>query len=160
MAYALDPVDDGFFATAPIVVPTTVELDADPGRVWDALGSDEMWSWAPIIDRLEWRTPRPLSGTPIRRLRLAGLATIEEEFYRWEAPRRATFRVTHTTRPILRGLAEDFKLDPLDDGRRTRLTWTMALRPKGDLSPAAGRRIAGAIAPGNAFGLAGIRKIL
>jgi len=160
MAYALDPVDDGFFAKAPIVVPTAVELDADPGRVWEALGSDEMWSWAPIIDRVEWITPRPLSGTPIRRLRLAGLTTIEEEFYRWDAPRWATFRVTHTTRPVLRGLAEDFKLDPLDDGRRTRLTWTMALKPNRDLSPAAGRRIANAIAPGNAFGLAGIRKIL
>jgi hypothetical protein len=160
MAYALDPADDAFFATAPIVVPTTVELDADPGRVWDALGSDLMWSWAPIIDRVQWITPRPLSGTPIRRLRVAALATIEEEFYRWEAPRRATFRVTHTTRPILRGLAEDFKLDPLDDGGRTRLTWTMALKPNGDLSPAAGRRIAKAIAPGNAFGLSGLRKIV
>ena len=159
MTYALDPIDDSFFDTAPIVVPATVELDAPPQRVWDALGSDEMWSWAPIIDRLRWITPRPLSGTPVRRLRLLGLVTIEEQFYRWEEPRRATFRVTQSTRPLLRGLAEDFLLEELPGGR-TRLTWTMALAPKGDVPPAAARALRKLLAPGAAIAISGIRKIL
>jgi hypothetical protein len=157
MTYALDPIDDTFFDTAPIVVPATIELDAPPQRVWDALGSDAMWSWAPVIDRLQWMTP--LNGVPVRRLRLAGLATIEEEFYRWEEPYRATFRVTRSTRPLLHGLAEDFVLEALPGGR-TRLTWTMALAPKGPVGPVLGRALARLIAPGNAIGIAGLRKIL
>jgi hypothetical protein len=157
MTYALDPIDDSFFDTAPIVVPATVELDAPPQRVWDALGSGEMWSWAPIIDRLQWLPP--LNGTPVRRLRLFGLATIEEEFYRWEEPRRATFRVRESTRPLLRGLAEDFVLEELPGGR-TRLTWTMALAPKGSVPPALGRALSRLLASGNTLAIGGLRKIL
>src|SRR5436190_1459103 len=116
MAYALKPIDDSWFETAPLVVPAAVELDAPVERVWEALGSDAMWSWAPIIDRVQWTTPRPHAAGSIRRLRLLGFNTLEEEFYRWETNRRATFRVTHQTRQLFTGLAEDFLLEPLSGG--------------------------------------------
>jgi len=131
MAYKLPLIDDAFFATAPLVVPAVVDLDAPPARVWEVLGSDEMWSWAPIVDELVWLTSRPQTVGATRRLRLFKVNTIEEEFYRWDEGRRATFRVTRQTRPMLEGLAEDFLLDRLDGGARTRLTWTMAIAPKG-----------------------------
>ena len=47
MAYTLKPVDDTFFDEAPVVIPAVVELDATTEQVWEALGSDAMWSWAP-----------------------------------------------------------------------------------------------------------------
>src|SRR4051794_10364458 len=112
MAYELPPIDDAFFTSAPSVVPASVDLDAPPAHVWEALGSDAMWSWAPVIDGVTWLTPHGAGA--IRRLRLLRVNTIEEEFYRWEEGRRATFRVTRQTRPLLNGLAEDFVLDPLD----------------------------------------------
>ena len=56
MTYTLKPIDDAFFETAPIVIPATLELKAPPEHVWEALGSDAMWSWAPIIDQLVWTT--------------------------------------------------------------------------------------------------------
>jgi hypothetical protein len=155
MAHALEPIDDSFFDTAPTVVPVVVELPNAPEQVWEALGSDEMWSWAPVIDQLTWLTPRPLAEGCVRRLRLAHLATLEEEFYRWEAPHRATFRVTKVSRKLFSGLAEDFVLDPLPGGG-TKLTWTMAIAPTlalpGFMKPA--------LAKGNAFGISGIKKIL
>src|SRR3954447_9336249 len=135
MAHSLPVIDDAFFQSAPLVVPAAVELDATPAQVWDALGSDAMWSWAPIIDQLVWLSPRPQTVGAVRRLRLLRLTTIEEEFYRWEPARRATFRVTRQSRRLLDGLAEDFLLDPLDGGRRTRLTWTMAVAPRGLPAP-------------------------
>ena len=153
MSSALAPIDDAFFERAPIVIPSVVELDAPRERVWEALGSDQMWSWFPAVDQLQWLTPQGPGA--IRRLRLAHLTTIDEEFYRWEEPRRATFRVTRSTRPLLKGLAEDFLLEELP-GDRTRLTWTMALDPK---LPGAGL-LKPALAKGNQQAIAGIKKIL
>jgi hypothetical protein len=84
--------------------------------------------------------------------------TIDEEFYRWDHERRATFRVTRQSRRLLDGLAEDFRLDPLDGGTRTRLTWTMAIALRG--VPAPPKALLPALAKGNAAAIGGIRKIL
>jgi hypothetical protein len=158
MPYTLPEIDDSFFDEAPIVVPASVDLDASPAQVWEALGSDQMWSWAPIIDRLVWVTPRPQAPGAIRHLRLVKAVTIEEEFYRWEVGRRATFRVTQQSRRFFDGLAEDFLLEP--KGAGTRLTWTMAVAPRGLPGAAGARRLAPALAKGNAAAIGGIRKIL
>jgi hypothetical protein len=151
--YPVRPVDDSFFETAPLVVKTAVDYEATPGEVWAALGSDEMWSWLPLLDRLRWTTPRGEGG--VRILRVARAFEIEERFYRWEEGRRATFHVVSSTRPVLDALAEDFLLDPTPDG--TRLTWTMALEPKG---PRNLGWLAPLLAPGNKVAISGLKKIL
>ena len=156
MTYALPEIDDRFLIEAPLVVPAIVELAATPEQVWEALGSDAMWSWAPIIDQLEWITPRPQAPGAIRRLRLLKAVTIEEEFYRWEAPHRATFRVTRQSRRLFDGLAEDFLVEATPGG--SRLTWTMAVAPR--RLPAGAARLVPVLAKGNAAAIGGIRKIL
>lgn len=158
MAYALKPIGDEWFHEAPLVIPASVELDAPAERVWEALGSDAMWSWAPIIDQVQWTTPRPHAAGSIRRLRLLGLNTIEEEFYRWDVNQRATFRVTFQTRPFFEGLAEDFLLEPLSGGARTRLTWTMAQGLRG--IPAPPKAIIPLLSKANAAAIGGIKTIL
>lgn len=156
-AYPLRPVDDSFLDEAPIVVRSTVGLDATPSQVWAALGSDEMWGWLPIIDNLEWRSPEPKAAGSIRRLRLGKVLTVDEEFYRWDVDRRATFRVVGQSRRMLDGLIEDFVLTPTAKG--TDLTWTMAVSPiKGrglPLSP-----LGKLLAPGNTVAISGIKKLL
>jgi hypothetical protein len=159
MTYTLKPIDDAFFETAPIVIPAVLELDAPPQRVWEALGSDEMWSWAPIIDQLVWTTGRPQTVGAVRRLRLFRSVTIEEEFYRWDVGRRATFRVVEQSRRLFDGLAEDFLLEP-GVGGGTRLTWTMAVAPRGLPGAALVGRLAPVLARGNALAIGGIKKIL
>jgi carbon monoxide dehydrogenase subunit G len=156
-AYPLRPVDDSFLDEAPIVVRSTVRLDASPSEVWRALGSDEMWSWLPVIDRLEWRSPEPKAVGSIRRLRLGHVLTVDEEFYRWDVDRRATFRIVGQSRRMLDALIEDFLLEPT--ARGTDLTWTMAVSPlKGrglPLSP-----LGVLLRPGNTVAIGGIKKIL
>jgi hypothetical protein len=66
--------------------------------------------------------------------------------------------VTRQTRPMLDGLAEDFLLDPLDGGARTRLTWTMAIGVKG--LPAPPKALLPGLVRGNAAAIGGIRKLL
>jgi hypothetical protein len=158
MTYTLPLIDDAFFQDAPIVIPATIDLAATPEQVWEALGSDAMWSWAPIIDQVRWITPRPHAPGAIRRLRLLQAVTIEEDFYRWEAPYRATFRVTQQSRRLFDGLAEDFVVEAAGSG--TRLTWTMAVAPRGLPGAAAVGRLAPLLAKGNAAALGGIVKIL
>jgi hypothetical protein len=157
MAYKLKPADDAFLTDAPLVVPAVVELDATAEQVWDALGSEAMWSWAPIIDQVTWITPRPHAAGATRRLRLLKAVTIEEEFYRWDVGRRATFRVTQQTRRLFDGLVEDFLLEP-GTGGGTRLTWTMAMAPRG--LPAPPKALLSALIKGNAAAIGGLRKIL
>jgi Polyketide cyclase / dehydrase and lipid transport len=158
MTYTLKPIDDAFFETAPIVIPATLELAAPVEQVWEALGSDAMWSWAPIIDQLVWTTGRPQTVGAMRRLRLFRSVTIEEEFYRWDVGRRATFRVVEQSRRLFDGLAEDFLLEP-GVGGGTRLTWTMAVAPRLPGAAFAGR-LAPVLARGNALAIGGIKKIL
>lgn len=156
-AYPLRHVDDAFLQDAPLVVSSTVQLQADPSRVWAALGSDEMWSWLPVVDRLEWRSPKPYEVGSIRRLRLGKLVTVDEEFYRWDVDRRATFRVVGQSRKVLDALIEDFVLVPKDGG--TALTWTMAVSPlKGRGLPLG--LLAPVLKPGNTVALGGIKKLL
>jgi Polyketide cyclase / dehydrase and lipid transport len=159
MTHPVRPVDDSFFETAPLVIPVTVELDAPPAAVWEALGSDRMWSWLPVLDRLRWLSARPLSEGAVRVLRIARLSTIEEHFYRWEDERRATFHVVSQTRPLLDALAEDFVLEPTAGGG-TRLTWTMAVAPKLPVPAWLARLLVPLLAPGNRIAIGGIRRIL
>jgi uncharacterized protein YndB with AHSA1/START domain len=156
-ATPLRPVDDELLTTAPLIVRSAVRLDAPPSRVWEALGSDEMWSWFPVIDRLAWQTPGPHAAGSVRRLRLGRFLTVDEEFYRWDVDRRATFRIVSQSRPVLDALIEDFLLEPAGSG--TTLTWTMAVSPlKGRGLPLG--LLAPVLRPGNTAAIAGIRKIL
>jgi carbon monoxide dehydrogenase subunit G len=159
MTHPVRPVDDSFLETAPLVIPATVELDAPPTAVWEALGSDRMWSWLPVLDRLRWLSARPLSEGAVRVLRVARLLTIEEHFYRWEDERRATFHVVGQSRPVLAALAEDFVLQPTANGG-TRLTWTMALEPRVSVPAWLARLLVPLLKPGNRIAIGGIRKIL
>ncbi len=156
-SYALRPVDDAFLDDAKLVIRSSVDLTASPSQVWEALGSDRMWSWLPLIDRLEWLTPRPHEAGCVRRLRLGRFLTVDEEFYRWDVDRRATFRVTAQSRNLLDGLIEDFLLDPSGDG--TRLTWTMALTPRRGRSLPLGL-LAPLLRPGNTVAIGGIKTLL
>ena len=38
--------------SAPLVARATVALPNTPQQVWDALASEQMWSWMPVIDNL------------------------------------------------------------------------------------------------------------
>jgi hypothetical protein len=157
-AHPVEAVGDDYLVNAPLVIKVAVDLDAPAADVWEALGSDRMWSWLPILDQLRWLTPRPLTEGAVRTLRIGRLFTVEEHFYRWDPERRATFHVTSASRPLLNALAEDFLLQPTPSGG-TRLTWTMALGPR---VPGARllRFLVPLLRPGNKLALAGIKKIL
>jgi hypothetical protein len=129
MPKTLRPIDDDFFDTAALVVPVTFDLPNSPKQVWAALASDEMGSWMGILDRAQWVSPRPLGPGPRRTVRLLRLITLHEDWYTWNEPHRAAFRVDAISIPVVSGWAEDFQLGPLPDGG-TRMTYRMALESR------------------------------
>ncbi|MFD6104279.1 SRPBCC family protein [Nocardia salmonicida] len=126
MARTLAPIGDEFLTTASLILSAHLDLPHTPEQVWEALGSDGMGSWMAILDRVTWHSPRPFAVGARRSARLARLITLHEQYYRWDAPRRASFRVTAINFPLVRGWAEDFLVEP-HAGGGTRLTWTMAI---------------------------------
>lgn len=157
-AHPIRRVDEQFLRTAPIVVTAKTDLDATPAQVFGALGSDEMWSWVPVLDKLRWVTPRPLGEGAIRTLRIGKAVEVEEEFFIWEPDRRATFCVISASRPAMKALAEDFVVEPTSRG--TRLTWTMAVEPGLPGAAGLGKVLGPLLAPGNRFAIGGIKKII
>lgn len=126
MPRQLTPVHDEFLATAPLVLTASAELDHSAEQIWEALTGDDAGQWTGSFARATWRSPRPLTVGALRTIRLFRVITIEEEYYRWDFPHRATFRVTSINVPLVSGWAEDLQLERRDGGG-TRVTLTMAL---------------------------------
>ena len=80
-------------------------------------------------DRAQWTSTRPLGPGARRTVRLLRLITPHEEWYAWNEPHRAAFRVDAISVPVVSEGAEDFQLEPLPDGG-TRLTYRMALESR------------------------------
>lgn len=125
----LAPVGDDFLTTAGLILRASADLPHSAEQIWAALTSDEMGSWTGPFATATWRSARPLATGARRSIRVLRLIKIEEEYYRWEEPHRATFRVTSINAPIVSGWAEDVLLERREGGG-TRLTLTMALDNK------------------------------
>ncbi|MBJ7328494.1 MAG: SRPBCC family protein [Solirubrobacteraceae bacterium] len=158
LAHPVRRVDEQFLRNAPLVITASVDLDASPDAVFEALGSDEMWSWVPVLDKLRWITPRPLGEGSVRILRIGKAVEVEEDFFIWEEGRRAAFTVVSASKKAFDALAEDFVVEPTSRG--TRLTWTMAVDPGRPLPGPLRKALPKILGPGNKFALSGIKKII
>lgn len=129
--YALEPADESFFRTAPIVHRYPVKLPVPPERVWESIASEASLSgWRGLhVPRLTWTSPRPFGiGTTREVVLPLGAMTVRERFFRWDEGKGYSFYVEAANRPLLERFAEDYVVEP--DGDGTLLTWTIALEPK------------------------------
>src|SRR4051812_24019881 len=108
MPRTLTPIDDTFLHTAGLALTASIDLPHSPEQVWEALTGDTMGSWMSVIDRSAWLSPHPRTAGARRTVRIARIVVLDEDYYRWEAPHRATFRVTGINLPVVSGWAEDF----------------------------------------------------
>ncbi|TAM84917.1 MAG: SRPBCC family protein [Jatrophihabitans sp.] len=128
--YDLEPVDETFFDTATHVHSYPVDLPVPPERLWESLTSDRaLADWGLGLSRLEWTSPRPFGIGTTREVVLPLRAmAVRERFFRWEEGRRTSFYGVATNRPLLRGFAEDYRVEPAPGG--CRFTWTIAVQPR------------------------------
>jgi hypothetical protein len=127
--HSLQPVDESFFTTAPIVHRYPVRLAVPPERVWESIASQRsLADWGLGVRRLTWTTPRPYGVGTTREVVLPLAAmTVREQFFRWDEGKGYSFFVTEANRPGVRRFAEDYVIEP--DGSGSVFTWTIALDP-------------------------------
>ncbi len=106
----------------------TVDIDAPPEAVFSVLKDPDSWPrWFKAIDKVTWTSPLPLAEKATRTVRLGPLS-VDEYFFLWEENQRYAFCFTKTNLPFVKALVEDYRLEPLANGR-TRFTYTVAYDP-------------------------------
>jgi hypothetical protein len=105
-----------------------VELDAPPAKVFAIFEDGESWpKWFRAIRKVQWTSNKPYGVGTTRTVWLT-LATLDEQFFRWEADRRFSFYLTGLSMPLAHALAEDYLLEEIAPGR-TRFTYSVAIEP-------------------------------
>lgn len=122
------PVDEGFFASAPVRVSDTFEIPRPASEVWGELTSDRALHWCRALN-VSWTSPRPFGVGTKRRVKiLGGIIAVDEHYFIWEEGRRHAFYVESANLPMFKRLAEDYIVEP-DGENACRFTWKAALEP-------------------------------
>lgn len=126
--YELDPVDEGFFESAPMRWRVGLELAASPDEVWAGLTAPHPLSWCRALSDVHYTSDAPYGAGTTREARVLGTYRMREEFFRWdEAERRKSFHTTAGTLPLFSAFAEDYHVLPFDGG--SKLVWSFAFAP-------------------------------
>lgn len=128
--FSLEPVDESFFSSAPVVLSESFEIDRPATSVWDDLASDQPLSWCRILGNgIEWTSPRPFGvGTTRTANALKGLSSICEHFFIWDEGSRQAFYAVEAAAPLFKRFAEDYQVEPQGENACT-FTWTVAYEP-------------------------------
>jgi hypothetical protein len=127
--FALRPVDESFFESAPEVQVGTFDIARPASEVWSELVADGALSFCRSLRGARWTSPRPFGvGTTRTMPALYGLLVVDEVYFRWEEGRRHSFYVERASLPMFRSLAEDYLVDEVAPDA-CRFTWTLAMAP-------------------------------
>ena len=125
------PETVAFTATAPVRASAVREVSGTPDEVFAVLADAEGWTnWFPGLRSAGWTSQGP-HGVGSTRTVTVGPLQVEEEFIVWEPGRRFGFTFTGTNLPGTRAGVELVELVPVDDGRRTRVSYTLSAEPVG-----------------------------
>jgi hypothetical protein len=128
MASKLQPVDEGFFTSAPSRYAETFAIARPAAEVWAELVSEKPLDWCRALS-IRWTSARPFGvGTTREAKVLGGALKVQEHFFVWEEGRRYAFYVTEANLPLFKSVAEDYVVEPDGEGR-CRFTWTLAVAP-------------------------------
>jgi hypothetical protein len=127
--FGCEPVDESFFATAPVRMRARFEVARAAAEVWGELTGERPLHWCRILQQVEWTSPRPFGVGTTREVKaLWGASLLREYYFRWEEGRRHSFYVVEMSAPLARRFAEDYLVEPTGEGS-CRFTWTIAFEP-------------------------------
>jgi hypothetical protein len=127
--FKCQPVDETFFAEAPMRLRAGFEIPRPAAAVWADLTGESPLHWCRILNDVSWTSPRPFGVGTTREVKaLGGANKLREHYFLWEEGRRHCFYVVETTAPIITSLAEDYFVEPKGEDA-CRFTWTIAVRP-------------------------------
>src|SRR4051812_49234808 len=128
--FACQPVDESFFASAPVRMSARFDVALPAAEVWDELTGERPLYWCRILQEVKWTSPRPFAVGTTREVKaLWGANVLREHYFRWEEGRQHSFYVVEATAPLASRFAEDYLVEPTGEGS-CRFTWTIAFAPK------------------------------
>jgi hypothetical protein len=128
MAFALEPSDEDFLATAPQRYSYSMDLPAPPEKVWAVLAGDEPMDFVRGL-KIRWTSPAPRGIGATRRANGAfGAIRLDERYFIWDDGKRTAFTVESSNVPFFRRFAEDYIVEPTAGG--CRFTWVFAVEPR------------------------------
>ncbi|SLH49154.1 Polyketide cyclase / dehydrase and lipid transport [Mycobacteroides abscessus subsp. abscessus] len=131
--------------------------------MWDVVASDRMWSWLPTVWGCRYPTAPTREPGVVRDFQMFLhhwlIFAQHEKILHWEEGSSLVYTAVDATLPVFGSWCERYAVVPIDGGARTRLEWTLAVRPRyvGWL-PA--RWVALALRPIFRFGLRGLLREL
>ena len=130
VAFEMAATDESFFQEASNRVVVDVTVDRPASEVWAELTQDDpMSSYCRAISSITWTSARPLGVGATRTTKvLGGLIKLEEGYPLWDEGRRKVFVGVRTLPPVLRRVAEEYLVEPIDAGR-CRFRWTAVWEP-------------------------------
>jgi uncharacterized protein YndB with AHSA1/START domain len=124
----LEPTTLDFFETSAHRIVGRAHLSASPDRVFASFADPAEWpKWFPMLRRATWTEGTGGLGSAREVQMGGGLGVFRERFIAWEPGVRFAFTMFETSSPLVKQMAEDYRLSPQDGG--TRLDWVMAASP-------------------------------
>ena len=124
----LEPTDLDFFDAAPVRIVASTTIPTTPAALFDVFADITSWpSWFPMMKRAAWQGGRSGGLGAEREVALHLLGRFRERMIAWQPGARFAFTMIGSTSPLVRHLAEDYKVSAVDGG--TRLDWVMAATP-------------------------------
>jgi hypothetical protein len=128
--FSLEPVDEPFFAAAPVQLREDFAIPKPAETVWTELISDDALGWCRLVREIQWTSPRPFGVGATRTARLLGGASVLREFFFiWDEGRRQSFYGLEASHPMFRRVAEDYVVEPTSQSS-CRLAWIIAIEPR------------------------------
>lgn len=127
--FAVAPVELDFTERSRYSLDQSAVVAAPPERVF-ALMADggRMGEWFHDFVACRWTSAAPHGVGSTREIELAAL-TVKERFLAWDPGRRLAFRIDAITLPLVSKMIEDMRLEPVDGGRSTRVSWRVHYEP-------------------------------
>ncbi len=124
----LTPTDLEYFDRAPVRIVASTTIPTSPATLFDLFADVASWpTWFPMMKRAAWSGGRSGGLGAEREVALRLLGRFRERMIAWEPGARFAFTMIGTTSPLVRQVAEDYRVTAVDGG--TRLDWALAATP-------------------------------
>lgn len=122
-----------FFDTAPFLSHIDYDYDCSVEDLWSVVSSDRMWSWLPTVWGCRYPAGEIRPGV-VRDFQMFVwhwmVFAQHEKILIWEPGTRLVYTATDATLPVFGSWCEQYAVAPGPDGTGSRLSWTLAVKPR------------------------------
>ena len=124
----MEPMTLAEIETAPFRLNKTARFDTTPDALFAQLADPATWPhWFPTMYSAAWITQKTSGIGAEREVALRVFGKYRERMLAWEPGERFAFTMTASTSPLVKRMAEDWRISR--EGSGVRLEWTVSAYP-------------------------------